>query len=401
MKKINFLLKKIAFCCLFAASFTAYANEPDGVFILNQGSFGMSNASLGFYDFGTATLQSDIANGELGDTGQDLLIYNSKLFVTLNGSSNITVFDAESHAFLQRIPLFDGSNPREPRYMAAQDGKIYVSCYDRMNGGSVLRINATSYEIEARAQVGEYPEGLAVSGGKLYVANSGGQSATYGNSVSVIDLATFTETERITVGVNPYIIKTDGEGNLFLTYQGNWVDVPGGFQRINTADNSVTELGTSPRQDFELQGGFIYFYDVDYSLSWTGDKRYGKYDIANNRFSELLNASQIDETPYGIGVNPKNGDIYIADSDFFNPGTVTIFNANGELQNRLNNVGINPCKFAFYFGNGGSGIDDTEMNAERVAVAYYSILGVKLNQEPEKGLYIILYDNGTTEKRMR
>ena len=34
-------------------------------------------------------------------------------------------------------------------------------------------------------------------------------------------------------------------------------------------------------------------------------------------------------------------------------------------------------------------------------VGYYSIMGQKLSQEPQSGLYIILYDNGKTEKRMR
>ncbi len=33
--------------------------------------------------------------------------------------------------------------------------------------------------------------------------------------------------------------------------------------------------------------------------------------------------------------------------------------------------------------------------------AYYNVLGVQLSEEPEKGVYIILYDNGTAEKRVR
>ncbi len=35
------------------------------------------------------------------------------------------------------------------------------------------------------------------------------------------------------------------------------------------------------------------------------------------------------------------------------------------------------------------------------AVAYYSMLGVKLPQEPQSGSYIVVYNNGTTEKRMK
>ncbi|MDR1698380.1 MAG: leucine-rich repeat domain-containing protein [Prevotellaceae bacterium] len=45
---------------------------------------------------------------------------------------------------------------------------------------------------------------------------------------------------------------------------------------------------------------------------------------------------------------------------------------------------------------GSAGINDMETG--KTAVAYYSITGVQLQQKPEKGLYIILYDNGKAEK---
>jgi len=34
-------------------------------------------------------------------------------------------------------------------------------------------------------------------------------------------------------------------------------------------------------------------------------------------------------------------------------------------------------------------------------IGYYSILGAKLDKEPASGIYIILYDNGSTEKRVK
>lgn len=399
MKKINHLLRKAALCCLFAVSFTVYA---DGVFILNEGGFNTNDASLSYYDFDTQSLTRDIAGGVLGATGQDMVLVDSKLFVSVTSSSYIAVFDAETRTPLESISLFDGGNHREPRYLAAQNGKVYVSCYDRhSSSGSVLRIDADTYTVEATAKVGEFPEGIAICDNQLYVANSGGQSATgYDNTVSVVDLTTFTEVlPRITVGINPYILKTDGSGNIFLSYQGNWADVAGGFQKINTADKTVTEVGTSPKQYFELLDGFVYYYDVDYTISDIGEKRYGKYDIRTGATSTLLDAGLIDQTPYGVGVNPRNGDIYISDSDFFNPGTVTIFNANGERQKQLAETGINPSKFAFYFSGGAAGTHNPNIDIE--AVAYYNILGVKLSREPEKGLYIVVYNNGTTEKKVK
>ena len=43
----------------------------------------------------------------------------------------------------------------------------------------------------------------------------------------------------------------------------------------------------------------------------------------------------------------------------------------------------------------------TVENAAKTVLGYYNIMGQKLSQEPESGLYILLYDDGTTEKRLK
>jgi hypothetical protein len=40
-------------------------------------------------------------------------------------------------------------------------------------------------------------------------------------------------------------------------------------------------------------------------------------------------------------------------------------------------------------------------NVEKIVVGYFNLTGQKLSQEPKSGLYIILYDDGTTEKRIK
>jgi uncharacterized repeat protein (TIGR02543 family) len=37
----------------------------------------------------------------------------------------------------------------------------------------------------------------------------------------------------------------------------------------------------------------------------------------------------------------------------------------------------------------------------RTITGYYSIMGVKLPDEPARGVYIVTYDNGTAEKRIK
>jgi hypothetical protein len=40
-------------------------------------------------------------------------------------------------------------------------------------------------------------------------------------------------------------------------------------------------------------------------------------------------------------------------------------------------------------------------NENRQAIGFYSIMGVRLGEEPQSGMYVILYDNGSSEKVMR
>ena len=50
---------------------------------------------------------------------------------------------------------------------------------------------------------------------------------------------------------------------------------------------------------------------------------------------------------YGIGVNPRNGDIYVGDAvDYSQAGVVYRYDANGQLVDQFR-VGINPNHFAF------------------------------------------------------
>ena len=42
-----------------------------------------------------------------------------------------------------------------------------------------------------------------------------------------------------------------------------------------------------------------------------------------------------------------------------------------------------------------------EIIKEKKIVAFYTIMGIKLNSAPENGMYIVVYDNGTVEKRTK
>ena len=352
-------LLKVISCWLIVVLVSACESNPipeeklqeQGVFILNQGGWGANDASLWVYNpesGETSTLISSTAANHLGDLGQDMLIYGSKLYIVVSGSSNIRVLDLATKQDISTIPIFDGEIPGEPRYLAAHNGKIYATCY---NGGEgiVARIDTASLQWEGRTGVGAYPEGIAVNAGKLYVANSG---YGYGNTVSVVDIATFTELRQITVGTNPNILRADGN-YVYLSYQGiSWEGVPGGFQRIDVSNNSVVNVSDAPKTDFAIENGHIYYYDVTYDpVDWSTVVSFGKMSVATNgtpNESPLITDNVLIASPYGIAVHPETGEIYIADAgDYTNPGQVFVFDAQGKKKDEFT-AGVSPCRFVFY-----------------------------------------------------
>src|SRR5699024_9377525 len=101
------LLTKILFSLIIAASFTGCSKTDSegpastlppqqgkgiqGLYILCEGSFGASNASLDYYDFEGDTLYREVfkkANPQivkgLGDIGNDVAIYGTKMYLVIN-----------------------------------------------------------------------------------------------------------------------------------------------------------------------------------------------------------------------------------------------------------------------------------------------------------------------------
>jgi len=352
-------MKKIFIYCMFiAVVFTACEKDnpvpnPEtvesvsGVFILNQGGWGLNNSGISYYDFETGNLRFDIANQSLGDLGQDMIAYGSKLYVSVSESGRVSIFDLKSRTRIKDIDLKDGGQSRQPRSLASYEGKVYVATLD----GNVIRIDTTSLSQDGITSVGPNPEGIAAANRKLYVANSGGflPNYTYNNTLSIVDIAGFREEKTLTVGLNPCYVHADSYGNVYLTYKGNYADIPGGFQQIDTKTNAVSNVSVPANQDFAIIGDSLYFYGVTYNPDFSTNNSFGIYNIktgqlVTDRF--ITDGTKI-TTPYGIGVNPKTKDVYISDTDYSNPCAVYVFGGDGKKKNTLN-VGVNACKFVFY-----------------------------------------------------
>lgn len=316
-----------------------------GFYMLNEGNMGTNKASLDFYDYTTgnynqniyATVNPDIVKS-LGDVGNDIQIYGSKLYAVINVSNLVEVMDAQTARHLGTI------NIPNCRYITFHKGKAYVSSYagpvkisPDAPIGYVAEVDTNSLQVTNKVIVGYQPEEMAVVGDKLYVANSGGYRVpNYDSTVSVIDLNTFTETKKINVAINLHRLKADADGDVYVSSRGDYFSVPSALYRIDTKTDQVAQQFKVATSELAISGDTAYIYGSDYSNvthKWTIS-----YNMLNVKTETLLNKNFITDgteasikMPYGVAINPVTKEIFVTDAkDYVSNGTVYCFDKTGK-----------------------------------------------------------------------
>ena len=320
--------------------------EPEtvGFYVCCEGSFNGNNGTLFYYDMENGQSHKNYFETQnqrgLGDLPNDLKIYGSKMYCVVSGSNTVEVMDAATAISLRRISLTaDDGNGRQPRYITFHKNKAYVCNFD----GTVVRIDTASLVVDAMIECGRNPDGICIANDKLYVSNSGGLDfGNPDNTVSVIDIESFTEIKRITVVANPGKILADSKGDLYLISRGNYFDVPSAFQRIDSQTDEVVQVFEQLNvTNFTICDDVAYLYSHDY----INDTWFKTFDCTTE---QVINESFISDgtvivSPYGINVNPLNGDVYITDAlNFTVQGDLYCFDKDGKQKFKIENIGLNP-----------------------------------------------------------
>ena len=326
-----------------------------GFYLLNQGNMGSNKASLDYYDYSSAVYKSNVfvsANPDvgfkLGDVGNDLQIYGGRMYAVINCSNMVEVIDKHT---VKHIGRFTVPNCR---YIVFDGGKAYVSSYagpvdpSQSQLGYVVEIDTATLKETRRVTVGYQPEQMQIVDGKLYVANSGGYNApNYDKTVSVVDLASFTEIKKIEVGINLNLIQKDRKGNLYISSRGNYTDISSNIYRLDTRTEQVTSLGITA-SSFVVAGDSLFAVALEYPEKKT---TYILYDIEkkvvlSNRFVSSEIATSI-KVPYHIAIDERRQYLYICDAKSYTaPGEVLCFDLHGNLLWRQTTGDI-PAAIAF------------------------------------------------------
>lgn len=332
-----------------------------GFYLLNEGNMNMNKASLDYYDYETGSYKRNVygqANPDatlgLGDVGNDIGIYGSKLYSVINNSNKIEVMDVVT---AKRLKVIDIKNCR---YVTFANGKAYASAYDgevqlgeNSPNGFVAEIDTTSLSITKTVKVGRQPEEMAVVGNKLYVANSGGYSPpNYERTVSVIDLKTFTKIKDIDVAINLHRLEADEDGDLYVSSRGDYYDIPSKLFVIDTKTDLIKKTFDIACSNLTIVGDKAYIIGSEFSYA-TFDYIIN-YSLINVKTETLLTESFLpkavsDEikTPYGLAVDPVSLNVFITDAgDYVSPGKLYCIDKNGNTKFTVTTGDI-PAHFAF------------------------------------------------------
>ena len=322
-----------------------------GMYVLNEGNMGSNKASIDFLDLDenkpTVHYLRNIYSErnpnvvkELGDVGNDIKIYGSKLWIVVNVSNKVEVATADSCKRITQI------NIPNCRYLAFKDGFAYVSSYvgpvkfDKDAPlGMVYKVDTVDFKKKDSVVVGYQPEELCIVDNKLYVANSGGYRApNYDNTLSEIDLTTFKEIRKIKVGLNPHHCQVDHYGQIWVTSRGNYNDVPSRIYRLYKGRNQLYEVIDSidtPVSGLSIVGDSLYYYGTAWNnATATNNISYGLINVRTHKIidTNLFSAPQLKAItmPYGIIVNPVERDFYLMDAkNYVSSGSLLHFKPDG------------------------------------------------------------------------
>ena len=334
-------------------------NEPIGMYLLNEGNMGSNKATIDYVDFCHGYYIRNIYGErnpnvikELGDVGNDIQLYGGRLYAVINCSHKVEVMDART---CRRIGQVDIPNCR---YICFHDGKAYVSSYvgpvsidPDAQLGAVLEIDTATLQITRKVTVGYQPEELLIHDDHLYVVNSGGyRGPDYDSTLSIVSLRDFRQVQKIPVCLNPHRLRKDQYNQLWITSRGDHKDIQAQLTCFSPISNSSPErpIGGTPfnshtvasysisPSEMVLMGDSMYYYGTHWNEQTMSNQiTYGVFDIREQNAevrSFITDGSEKDiKIPYGIQVNPYNGDIYVTDAkNYVSSGQLHCYSREGK-----------------------------------------------------------------------
>ncbi len=335
MKKLLFLITAI-YISYSCSDETLISNEnsvESFVFVACEGNFGASNGSIHYFNQSGDAFSID----NIGDIVQSLEVYNNKLFVIVNNSHKILVYDiTENGLSLPGIEV--STNESSPREMVIVEDNLY---FTNWNTNDIKKLNLFNYVISDFSSLDGKPESIIYDNGKLYVAIQMNNDYSDSNKVNQISIETGTIEKEWTVGFGPTsIIKNDNNIYVANTYYDENFNAFYGTSRLNIINDEVL---VNNYNEGVVCGGSIHKFSS--SIFRSSDGGIISLDVNLNFISNTKIGDEIPSQLYSTEI--INNKIYFGITNFTDINLVKIYNSNNELESTFE-VGLFPGDFAYW-----------------------------------------------------
>lgn len=311
------------------------------VIVINEGVFPSENSTVGYYSVADSSYVYDLfepINGrKLGSVFQSMIVFNRKTYLVINDSRKIEIVNSETFKSLGTITINDLHSPRY--LLPVSNAKAYLSNY---NTDLIDIIDLTTNTVKGSilCGYGKFSEEMVLSFGKAYV------TCPRSNKVYVINTRTDVVEDSITVSRGASDIEEDANGKLWVLCYGNESSNElAGLFRIDPVLNAVE--WSANFQNKTIHPANLVSDGNHENLFYTSKEGVFKFPITANNLPASALIPRENRYLYGLGVDPKDGTIYVGDAiSFTSDGKVYRYKPDGTYINSFS-AGYGPNGFYF------------------------------------------------------
>ena len=343
--RINKLLAALVFGAIAFTSCTddspslPRGDYEGGVLISGEGSGSTSTGSVSFVsdDFETVEnlIYKKVNSSELSTNLQSMAFDSDNAFIVVDNQNTITVVDR--YSFVKEATITE--ELETPRFMTVADNKAYVTNWGT-TGAFVAVYDLTSYDFIKKINIGDGPERIIESNGKLYVSHQGGWGSN--NVISVIDLST-DNVEEVSVNERPDEMFIDNNNFLVVLCEGKaaWTgdETIASITRINTSNNTVQSEIIFPATEHPslmvLENNTIY------------------YAVGNNIYSIDTDATSLSTSEivtaegFIYGMEVEGNSLFTLNANFKDSSTLNVFDITTKAKTQTKLVALGASKIYF------------------------------------------------------
>lgn len=320
---------------------------PGGVFTVCEGLWQQNNASLSYRDPNGTTLRDayrGVNGGEpLGDTPTDIVVLGDTMIISVSTSRELIMVHRRTGEVIKRQTI---NASEQPYRMALAGSRLYVTC---LNADVVIEFDAQTLERTTQSiPVGPAPEGLAVSGQKLYVAVSGlgdlRASESKASTLQILRRSDMTVVGQVDSLWNVADVVADPDRQLVWATYRHFASEPdslGGIAAIDTRADTIVfqrRYSSPTRMALDRATGTVYLLHQNGIESIQPEGAWRRVvDHASSDGNDIW---------YALWLHPVTGQLYVGNArNYVTDGEVLVYSVQGALVERYP-VGLNPTAFS-------------------------------------------------------